>query len=120
MDMQNKKLPQVQNQITKDWNVELPKLGIHRPRHLLRRVGPLMVGVCLDRDSSGDRYIPTFHVHFLGNEKSSLSLILETRVRPQSGGAYEEIRVSSHNESYKDSVRRLVEQAPLSLSLIHI
>ena len=108
-------LTKQQNRITKDWKQELPRLGIHRPRHLLRRVGPLLVGVCLDRDSTNQRYIPTFHVHFLGNEVSSTSLTLGTSVLTHAGRREEIIEVSAHNESYKDSVRRLVEQAPLSV-----
>ena len=108
-------LTKQQNRITKDWKQELPRLGIHRPRHLLRRVGPLLVGVSLERDSTNQRYTPTFHVHFLGNEEAAISLTLETKVQPQAGRGEEIIKVSAHNESYKDSVRRLVEQAPLSV-----
>jgi hypothetical protein len=65
----------VANKITKDWQRELPKLGINRPMSLLRRVGPLLVGVSLEREF-GSRYTPTFHVHFLGKQSPGMLLSL--------------------------------------------
>ena len=114
VDMKNKTLGQAQIQITKDWQQELPALGIQGPRHLLRRVGPLLVGVSLERYSPNE-YEPTFHVHFLGNVERGFFLTMETGVAPGLRSPEEVIEVSAHKERYKDVARRLVEQAPLSL-----
>ena len=68
----------LEKSIAEDWRQHLTGLAVYQPRHLLRRVGPLHVGVCLDRDSLGDKYKPCFHVHFLGKEFPTVSLTLCT------------------------------------------
>jgi len=114
MGTDNKLLTAHQKAITKDWQLELPKLGIYENRELLRRVGPLLVGVHLARDSAGDNYLPIFHVHFLGNSCTFLSLTLGQEVKTDRG-SNDKIKVRQHEERYKDSVRRLKEQASLSV-----
>ena len=106
----------VANKITKDWQRELPKLGINRPMSLLRRVGPLLVGVSLEREI-GSRYTPTFHVQFLGIQTPWQSN-LWTPLRYESGpwsDLPQEIPSSEHEAKYKDAAQRLVQQAPLSI-----
>jgi len=109
---QQPRLSQVKNQITKDWQLELPKLGVYRARCLLRRVGPLLVGVTLLGGSARDHYEPFFHVHFLGKNFPELSLTLATS---PTGRAQETVYLSSHAARYKDLVRQLVARAPLSI-----
>ena len=107
----------VANKITKDWQRELPKLGINRPMSLLRRVGPLLVGVSLEREI-GSRYTPTFHVHFLGTQSPGMLLSLWTPLRYESGPRSDlpqTIFSSEHEAKYKDAAQRLVQQAPLSI-----
>jgi hypothetical protein len=106
----------VANKITKDWQRELPKLGINRPMSLLRRVGPLLVGVSLEREF-GSRYTPTFHVQFLGIQTPWQSN-LWTPLRYESGPRSDlpqTIFSSEHEAKYKDAAQRLVQQAPLSI-----
>lgn len=104
----------VENQITLDWQHELPSLGVYRPRHLLRRVGPLLIGVCLDRDSGGEKYKPCFHVHFLGKSFPVVSLTMCTQLKAKSGGP-DFVEVKFHQELFKDAARRMAEQSPLAL-----
>lgn len=106
----------IERQITRDWHGEIPSLGIYRPRWLMRRAGPLLVGVCLDRDSGGDVYKPVFHVHFLGCESPIIGLTLATNLRTARTGAPESIQVRFHAERYRDAAARMVQQAPLPLS----
>jgi len=109
---QQPRLSQVKNQITKDWQLELPKLGVYQPLSLLRRVGPLLVGVTLLGGSARDHYEPFFHVHFLGKNFPELSLTLATSPTDM---AQETVYLSSHAARYKDLVRQLVARAPLSI-----
>ena len=104
----------VEKRITEHWQQELPGLAIYRPRHLLRRVGPLLIGVCLDRDSGGEKYKPCFHVHFLGKEFPVVSLTVCTQLKSKAGGP-DYIEVRFHEQRYHDAVSRLVEQSPLPL-----
>jgi hypothetical protein len=104
----------IETAITEDWRQHLTGLAVYQPRRLLRRVGPLLVGVCLDRDSLGDKYKPCFHVHFPVKEFPTVSLTLGTPLRSLARGPdYVEVRF--HQQKFWDAVSRLIEQSPLAL-----
>lgn len=105
----------VEKQITDDWRREIPSLGIYKPRHLLRRVGPLLVGICLERDSGGRKYKPKFHVHFLGQESVAVFLTLYVQLRAEPSGGPDFVEVRWHETQYKEAAARMVRQSPLSL-----
>jgi hypothetical protein len=104
-----------EKQITVDWQREIPSLGIYAPRHLLRRVGPLLVGVSLDRDSGGEIYKPVFHVHCLGKEFPCVSLTLCTQLRSERSGGPDFVEVRWHEQKYKEAATRMVRQSLLPL-----
>ena len=104
-----------EKQITVDWQQEIPSLGIYAPRHLLRRVGPLLVGVSLDRDSSGEIYKPIFHVHCLGKEFPCVSLTLGSQLRSERSGGPSYVEVKWHEQKYKEAAARMVRQSLLPL-----
>ncbi len=106
--------PKIENAITNDWHHELPGLSVYKPRHLLRRVGPLLIGVCLDRDSGGEKYKPCFHCHFLGKDFPVVSLTLCSQLKAASGGP-DFIEVKFHEGNFKDAACRLKQQALLPL-----
>lgn len=111
--MQTRRLTKsVEKRVTDDWQRHLQSLAVYRPRHLLRRVGPMLIGVCLDRDSGGENYKPCFHVHFLGRPFPVVSLTLCSQLLAKSGGP-DYIEVRFHEVRYEEAIRRLVEQAPL-------
>ncbi|MFM7315507.1 MAG: hypothetical protein ACKO5E_01040, partial [bacterium] len=114
MEFHEKTLTQAKNEVTKDWLAEFPSLKKESPMHLLRRVGPLLVGVVLERIGH-DSYIPCFHVHFLGNSKDGLSLTMLTELNPTPELKMPIIEVSDHKRTYKEAARLLREQAPLSI-----
>lgn len=73
------------SRITKDWQDEFPGLGVYKPLHLMRRCGPVLVGLCLDRTSSGDAYKPTFHTHCLLRQFPIISLSLAVQLKTANG-----------------------------------
>jgi len=106
----------ISKQITGDWQREIPGLGVFASLHLLRRVGPLLVGVCLERDSSGEIYQPLFHVHFLGIEAPTVHLKLGTQLRSDRSGGPDFIEVRLHEKKYKEAAARMVRQSLLPLA----
>ena len=104
-----------EKQITNDWHQELPSLGIYRPRRLLRRVGPLLVGIVLERDSGGDVYKPMFHVHCLGKPSETVSLMLFSQLRSDRSGGPDFVDLRWHEDKYMEAVKRMVRQSPLPL-----
>jgi hypothetical protein len=104
----------VETIITEDWRQQLDGLAVYRPRHLLRRVGPMLIGVCLNRDSGGEKYLPCFHVHFLGEEFPCVSLTMCTELRNPKG-APDYIQVQMHHQRYLEAASRLIQQALLPL-----
>lgn len=105
-----------EKRITQDWMKEIPSLGVYRPRHLLRRVGPLLVGICLERESGGDVYKPMFHVHCLGKEAPAVFLTLLTQIRSERSGGPDFVQVRFHEEKCKEAAARMVRQSPLPLA----
>ncbi|WP_406224238.1 hypothetical protein [Streptomyces canus] len=102
--------------VTKDWAALYPGFDVWRPLRLLRRIGPVLQGVTLDRSTSGDAYFPTVHIHALTREFPVISLTLGQRL-VTSSGVQEAVTLSRHGEDYSDAARRLAEQARLSLDL---
>lgn len=105
----------IERQITEDWQRELPGLSVYRRRHLLRRVGPLLVGVCLDRDSSGEKYIPCSHVHCLAHDFPTISLTLCTQLRTEQGNP-DFIKLQLHSTTYREAASRIARQTLLPLN----
>jgi hypothetical protein len=90
-------------------------MGVKRPMHLLRRVGPLLIGILLERDSTNHTYLPIFHVHNLAIESSRISLTLyHSLVLPN--GAPDVLDVRNHESQFRDAARRMSEQALLPLA----
>ncbi|MFD7883578.1 hypothetical protein ACFV3N_14205 [Streptomyces bauhiniae] len=102
--------------VTKDWAALYPGFDVWRPLRLLRRIGPVLQGVTLDRSTLGAAYFPTVHIHALTREFPVVSLTLGQRL-VTSSGVQEAVTFSRHVEDYSDAARRLAEQARLSLDL---
>jgi hypothetical protein len=104
-----------EKKITEDWRTMVPSMGVYQPRWLLRRVGPILEGICLDRDSGGDAYRPTFHVHLLGREFPCVSLTLSTQLRSERSGGPDFVQVRWHEDEYQEAARRMARQSLLPL-----
>ncbi|MFD7490608.1 hypothetical protein [Streptomyces mirabilis] len=108
--------PATVKQVTADWARAFDGFDIWRPLRLLRRVGPLVQGITLDRSTSGDAYFPTAHIHALTRPFPVVSLALGQRLASRSGTP-EAIKFTDHTEDYLDAARRLAGQARLSLDV---
>ncbi|MGW0131587.1 hypothetical protein [Streptomyces sp. NPDC003299] len=101
--------------VTMDWARIYEGFDVWRPLRLMRRIGPVLQGVTLDRSTSGDAYFPTAHIHALTREFPVVSLTLGQRLVTTSG-VQETVKFATHTEDYLDASRRLAEQARLSLT----
>jgi hypothetical protein len=106
----------VKKQITEDWNRSFPDLGVYKPLWLLRRVGPLVCGICLNRDSGNDAYCPTLHTHNLSKVSPVVTLTLADPLRTIRTGVPETIRAVFHQQRFDDAAERLRRQALIPLS----
>jgi hypothetical protein len=57
--------PPLKRQITHAWNERFPQMGVFEPMWLMRRIGPVVQGICLNRSSTGTDYIPITHIYDL-------------------------------------------------------
>lgn len=101
--------------VTADWAAALPGFDVWKPLHLLRRIGPVVQGVCLDRTTSGNEYMPTAHVHALARDFPVISLMLGQRLEGASGQP-ERVLFANHDGEYRAAVGALRVQSVLSLS----
>ncbi|MFD9338152.1 hypothetical protein ACFWBF_27685 [Streptomyces sp. NPDC060028] len=82
----------------------------------MRRIGPVVQGITLDRTTAGDGYFPTAHVHNLARAFPAITLALGQRLIGSSG-MQESVRFSRHSDDFMDAAERLASQSNLSLSI---
>jgi hypothetical protein len=105
--------PALKKSITSDWQAMLPQFAAFQPLGLARRIGPLVQGVCLDRDSSNAAYLPTLHVHCLCRPFPVLSLNLGQPLLSSRSGTAERISVQFHDTRSREACTRLVASSLL-------
>jgi hypothetical protein len=108
--------PAIKKQITTDWKGCFPNFGIYKPMWLLRGIGPLVSGICLERDSGNDAYRPTLHVHNLAKQSATVSLTLADPLRTVKTGGPQTIRAAFHQQLFRDAAGRLNQQAHIPLN----
>lgn len=106
----------LKKQITEDWLKCFPDLGIFKPMWLLRRIGPIVLGILLDRDSSNEAYRPTFHVHNLSKPSTFITLTLMEPLLTIKTSAPETLRADFHSRNFEDAADRLRRQIPVPLT----
>ena len=100
--------------VTADWGAVFPEFSSWKPLRLIRRIGPVLQGITLDRSSSGDEYFPTVHVHALTRAFPVVSLTLNHRL-VTSSGVQEPISFVRHDSDFANAAERLEGQSNLSL-----
>ncbi|MFD7555499.1 hypothetical protein ACFV9E_13325 [Streptomyces sp. NPDC059835] len=103
-----------QGRVTSDWAGLFPEFDVWRPMRLLRRIGPVVQGITLDRSTAGDGYFPTVHVHALTREFPVVSLMLGQRLIGASGLPVS-IDLPRHEEAFRDAALELANQSRLPL-----
>ena len=102
-------------EITEDWHALFPSFEVFRPMRLLRRCGPVLHGICLERDSGNASYLPTAHIHCLCEPFPVILLLLSQRLLTHSSRADDRIRVEFHASRLGDAAERLRHQSLLPL-----
>ncbi|MFD3381256.1 MULTISPECIES: hypothetical protein [unclassified Streptomyces] len=102
------------DKITSDWAEVFPDFSVWRSLHLLRRIGPVVQGVILDKSTAGDQYYPTVHIHSLAQDFPVISLTLAQRL-VKGAGVQESIDVGRHSEGFRSAAARLESQSELPL-----
>jgi len=101
---------------TRDWVEAYPEFDVWRPLRLLRRIGPVLQGITLDRSTIGDAYYPTAHIHALTRDFPVVTLTLGQRLVGRSG-MRETIKFSRHPSEFVEAAERLAVQSALSLGM---
>ncbi|NUK01580.1 hypothetical protein HRW23_14795 [Streptomyces lunaelactis] len=100
--------------ITSDWAELFPEMSVWKPLRLLRRIGPVLQGISLERSSSGDQYYPTAHVHSLVQDFPVISISLAHYLN-KPASMKEAVDVSRHADQYRAAASRLEERSTLPL-----
>lgn len=114
--MRKKLTTSIKRKITKAWEEEFPNLVIYKNMRLLRRVGMILQGICLDRDSSNDNYLPIFHIHNLVLQESDfISLTLCHPLVTRKHGVPSHVTFVKHEEQFQSIVNEFRSQIPFPL-----
>lgn len=105
--------PSIKKSITNDWAALLPQFAVYKSMWLARRIGPLIQGICLDRDSSNSTYLPTLHVHCLCRPFQDLTFGLAQPLLSLRSGGRERVRLPFHDSKYRDALERLINSSIL-------
>lgn len=97
--------PTIKKQITSDWYEHFAHFTVYKPMWMLRRAGPIVIGVLLERDSSNNKYKPYFHIHILLRPNESITLSLYSQLKSKAGGG-DWVTVRSHDKTYLDAIQR--------------
>ena len=79
-------------------------------------MGPLLQGVCLDRDPSNSAYLPTLHTHNLCKPFPVIALDLGQPLLADGGRGVERISIVNHSEKYVAAAKKLVASSYLPTS----
>lgn len=101
--------------ITADWSGIFPEFTVWQPLRLLRRVGPVLQGICLERATSGAAYQPIAHVHALTQDFPVISLSLAHHLYPPSGSALDTVEADRHPAEFRAAAARLEQRSLLPL-----
>lgn len=107
--------PSLNARVSGDWAALFPSFGVYRPRHLLRRIGPILQGIALERDGSNECYLPTLHVHSLLRSCPFVTLTLAQVLLTARTRAPESIPARAHEARFRDAAARLRLQSELPL-----
>ncbi|MFJ8040791.1 hypothetical protein ACIRBX_09840 [Kitasatospora sp. NPDC096147] len=101
-------------QVTADWARVFTGFTAWRSLRLVRRIGPVLQGITLDRSGAGDAYHPTAHLHALTRPFPVVTLGLDQRLSGASGMP-EAVRFARHAADFPAAAERLAAQSVLPL-----
>jgi hypothetical protein len=100
-------------QIAADWSQHFPNLSATKPMWLMKRNGPVLMGIRFDRTRSNDVYIPVFHVHNLLARSAVVMLTLYHALPDERQPRLKrEIRVDRHADEFGMAVAAMKKQVP--------
>lgn len=107
---------QIERRVTEDWCRCFPAMKAYKSMWLLKRNGPLLVGICLEenRDSTTYRIIP--HVHNLTRPSTFVSLTLWLPLYDKRNYYYQSVTVKTHDNIFEDACERLHRHSLFPLS----
>jgi hypothetical protein len=106
----------IKKNIRIQWNEKFPELGVYKNDWILRIVGPMAQGICLDGESGNLRYKPTAHVCVQTKPtRDFISLSMGYRLRTPRDTPQVGINLRQHNMDFEVYVQRFREQIPLPM-----
>lgn len=102
--------------ITADWAGLFPEFTVWQPLRLMRRIGPVLQGITLERAASGTAYQPIAHVHSLTRDFPVVSLSLAHHLHPTPNQpVLDTVEVDRHAGEFMAAAARLEEHSGLPL-----
>lgn len=100
---------------TEDWLQAFPEFEVYRPMWLMKRNGPILVGICLERYASNDAYRPIVHVHNLLRSSGFISLSMSFRLFERIGFGTLQLSTRDHEKKLEMATSKVREQARIPL-----
>lgn len=101
------------NIITQDWHLAFPNYNVYKPLHLIKRHGPLLLGIYLKPVYGNEHYLPVFHTHSLLRAFPVISLSTPNPFLT-SKGVEESISLIRHTREKEKIINKFKEQISVS------
>lgn len=101
----------VKKQLGEVWLRRFPTFVHWKPGHLVRRHGPLLVGICMEPAGNERQYQPIFHIHCLGIPFNGISLSLFGPLRGRFS-VPEDVPCNLDDMRMRNVLERFAEQYP--------
>lgn len=105
---------QLKKKVTQDWNALYPEMGVYKNMWLLKRTGPMVIGIYLDIPSGNDQYRILSHVHNLCRPLPGIVFSMAQWTSGLRGGNYV-VPAMVHEERYKQGAMKLETETLLKL-----
>jgi len=115
MSLTKRERAEIRKSITRDWNSAYPSLGVYEPMWLMRRVGPVLIGIHLQADDLFRSYRPIFHTHDLTSGREFVALSLHQSARSERKNAEISINLKYHENHWVKTSALLARQAALPI-----
>lgn len=106
----------LKKQITQDWLNFFPEMSFFKPMWLIKRNGPLLIGVCLESVLGNTAYRPVLHIHNLCRPTGFISLTLWNPIQNKRNTNYQTINIKSHTYSFEEAAKSLRQQSLFPIS----
>jgi|CXWL01.1.fsa_nt_gi hypothetical protein len=106
----------IKRKITERWISAFPDFAVYKPMWLMKRNGPVLIGICLERFSSNDEYRPITHVHNLSRPTGFATLSIASQILDPTRRREMRLTAESSEQDIEVAIAQVKSQSTIPLT----